>query len=212
MIFCGPSAVLGGTFAACLPGYSQIGDKCYTVWNGTFFFFFSGKNYEFEFLKIYKQVPGLPQRFNFWSSNELCSVARGDLFHVQNITQWEDLNTFLVGLGIVTSSLPKLYHRVLLFISLLNNQVTTTPTGPELLPRDTPVSGLLGRPDSSWSRKLLNSKQDLPATRLPTCAWPSSTRPILDVTSGSTTPAATSTSSCANTELAIKYLFKIFQR
>ncbi|XP_046457624.1 uncharacterized protein LOC124204586 isoform X2 [Daphnia pulex] len=67
-------AVLGGTFAACNQGYSQIGDKCYTV-------------------------PGLPQRFNYWSSNELCSVAKGDLFHVQNITQWEDLNTFLVGLG-----------------------------------------------------------------------------------------------------------------
>jgi hypothetical protein len=44
-------------------------------------------------------VPGLPQRFNYWSSNELCSVGKGDLFHVQNITQWEDLNTFLVGLG-----------------------------------------------------------------------------------------------------------------
>jgi hypothetical protein len=25
------AAVLGGTFAACVPGYSQIGDKCYTV-------------------------------------------------------------------------------------------------------------------------------------------------------------------------------------
>jgi hypothetical protein len=34
-------------------------------------------------------------------------------------------------------------------IFILNNQVTTTPTGPELLPRDTPVCGLFGRLDLS---------------------------------------------------------------
>lgn len=45
------------------------------------------------------KVPGLPQRFDFWSSNELCSVAKGNLFHVETRAQWDSLNTFLVGLG-----------------------------------------------------------------------------------------------------------------
>ncbi|KAK4011405.1 perlucin-like [Daphnia magna] len=68
------SALISGTFAVCAPGFSEVGDKCYTV-------------------------PGLPQRYDFWSSNELCSVAKSNLFHVETLTQWEELNTFLVGLG-----------------------------------------------------------------------------------------------------------------
>lgn len=45
------------------------------------------------------QVPGLPQRYNWWTASELCSVAIGNLFHVSNRTQWDEINNFLIGLG-----------------------------------------------------------------------------------------------------------------
>ena len=54
----------------CQKDYIAVGEKCYSV-------------------------PGLPFGFNFWSANELCSNLKGHLFHVDNISQWQQLNYFL---------------------------------------------------------------------------------------------------------------------
>jgi len=55
----------------CDPSYSAVGDKCYSV-------------------------PGLPIQISFWWASEYCSSLTGDLFHVESIDEWRQLNTFLV--------------------------------------------------------------------------------------------------------------------
>ena len=86
--------------AVCLPGYTAVGDKCYSVIRFNYFFSFFLQLIKLLIIKK-KKVPGLPQRYNFYMSSELCSLAQGDLFHVNNITQWTNLNAFLVDtLGI----------------------------------------------------------------------------------------------------------------
>ena len=67
-------ALIAGAYTACLPGYAAVADKCYLV-------------------------PGLPQRYSWWSSQELCSVAFGNLFRVVSRLEWDLLNSFLLGLG-----------------------------------------------------------------------------------------------------------------
>merc|ERR1712071_561196 len=56
----------------CDPSYSAVGDKCYSV-------------------------PGLPIQISFWWASEYCSSLTGDLFHVESIDEWRQLNTFLDG-------------------------------------------------------------------------------------------------------------------
>lgn len=116
-----------------------------------------GKPYRFSYIIVqpqhdkvisFFQVPGLPQRIDFWTSNELCSVANGDLFHVTNLTEWLNLNTFLVGLGItcfITNLLFDTTHWFFVewsstFIHFL--QATPTPTGLEWQLKATQASGL----------------------------------------------------------------------
>jgi len=63
-----------GAFSVCLPGFSSVGGKCYIV-------------------------PGLPTRFSWWSSSELCSVIASNLFRVTTQEEWSLLNDFLTSLG-----------------------------------------------------------------------------------------------------------------
>lgn len=65
------SGVLSGVLGECQEGYAAVGDKCYSV-------------------------PGLPSGFNFWTASEICSSLQGDLFHVDSIDEWHQLNTFLI--------------------------------------------------------------------------------------------------------------------
>merc|ERR1711946_67112 len=56
----------------CDPSYSPVGNKCYSV-------------------------PGLPIQLNFWWASETCSSLYGDLFHVETIGEWHQLNDFLIN-------------------------------------------------------------------------------------------------------------------
>ena len=71
ILFRNISGVLSGVLGECQEGYAAVGDKCYSV-------------------------PGLPSGFNFWTASEICSSLQGDLFHVDSIDEWHQLNTFLV--------------------------------------------------------------------------------------------------------------------
>lgn len=67
------------------------------------------------------QVPGLPQRIDFPTSNELCSVANGNLFHVKTLTEWLNLNSFLVGLGKSNFCIQRVFLYYILKICLTFN-------------------------------------------------------------------------------------------
>ena len=65
------SGVWSGAVGQCQKDYVAVGEKCYSV-------------------------PGLASGFNFWTSSEVCSYQKGHLFHVEDISEWLQLNTFLV--------------------------------------------------------------------------------------------------------------------
>merc|ERR1712071_594130 len=140
----------------CDPSYSAVGDKCYSV-------------------------PGLPIQISFWWASEYCSSLTGDLFHVESIDEWRQLNTFLVD---------KLGY------------TDTCWTG--ISAQGHPGTWVVRSTAKNWTRRPWNSKPDRPAIPTRNCVWPSSTNRIWVATNSSIIRAATNTSSSARPDIANK--------
>lgn len=113
-------------------------------------FYFSARNSEFKiFKKFTNRCPACPNDLTIGALVNCAALVKAIFSTYKTLPNgristpsWLDSVSYS-NINIISS----LFRYIHIFI--LKNQVTTTPTGPELLPRDTPVCGLFGRPDSS---------------------------------------------------------------